>query len=176
MKSKNMNLRGYGRQDHRSRNDLAQEHPFGDMGQLILAATFLIIWTVDSFIGRWTVFLQLYVPLYISIPLGVLIAAAACYLGGEAHHIVFKQVRETPVVIEKSVYKLVRHPLYLGSLLLYLAFIAATLSLASLAFWIIVLFFYNFIAAYEEKMLEKKYSDEYQAYKGRVARWIPGIW
>jgi protein-S-isoprenylcysteine O-methyltransferase Ste14 len=162
--------------DSRERDDLTKEHPAGDTGQLIFAVGFFIIWIADSFLLRWAVFLQSFIPFSVSIPISVLIAAAGCYIGGLAHHIVFKEVRRPPAVIEKSVFKMVRHPLYLGMLLFFLAFMAATLSLASLGFWFIMFFFYNYIAVYEEKMLEKKYGAQYSAYKQRVARWIPGVW
>ncbi|MBN1798910.1 MAG: isoprenylcysteine carboxylmethyltransferase family protein [Spirochaetales bacterium] len=162
--------------DNKERNDLTKEHPFGDSGQLMLAVIFLLIWLADSFILRWTVFLQSSLPLYASLSVGVLIAAAACYLVAKAHQIVFKEVRRPPAVIEKSVFKMVRHPMYLGMLLFFLAFVAATLSLAALGFWLIMFFFYNYIAAYEEKMLEKKFGERYLAYKHRVARWMPGVW
>jgi protein-S-isoprenylcysteine O-methyltransferase Ste14 len=162
--------------DNKERDDLAKEHPAGDMGQAVVAVGFLIVWIADSFLLRWTVFLQSSVPFYVSIPGAVIIAAAACYILGRAHNIVFKEVRLPAAVIEKSVYKMVRHPMYLGVLLFFLAFTMATLSLASLGVWVVMFFFFNHIAAYEEKMLEKKYGAEYSAYKKRIARWIPGVW
>jgi hypothetical protein len=38
------------------------EHPFGDFGQLILAALFLAVWVGDSFLLHWSPFLKHRVP------------------------------------------------------------------------------------------------------------------
>jgi protein-S-isoprenylcysteine O-methyltransferase Ste14 len=164
------------RQHFSERPDLAGEHPAGDMGQIILAIIFFIIWFTDSFVLSWTVFLQEYVPLYLSIISAVIIAVLACYFEVKAHNIMLKEIRKTSIVVDKSVFKVVRHPLYLGSILFYLALIVSTLSLAAVGIWIIIFFFYDYISAYEEKLLEIKYGDAYREYEKKVAKWIPGIW
>ena len=35
---------------HHDKEDLAGEHPKGDLGQLIFAVIFLLVWIIDSFI------------------------------------------------------------------------------------------------------------------------------
>jgi protein-S-isoprenylcysteine O-methyltransferase Ste14 len=161
---------------HGDRADLAAEHPLGDLGQLVLALMFLVIWAADSFFLHWTLVLKACIPWYVSVPAGGIIGAIAVYLALKAHTIVFKEVREIPSVIEKGVFGIVRHPMYLGTLLLYLALAVASLSLAALAFLVVVFVFYNHIAAFEEKVLEGKYGKPYKVYKTRVAKWVPWIW
>ncbi len=39
------------------------EHPWGDLGQLILLGLFLIIWVGDSFVLHLTTVLAVYTPL-----------------------------------------------------------------------------------------------------------------
>jgi len=160
---------------HGDRADLAAEHPLGDAGQLLLGLIFMIVWVLDSFFLHWTVIFRQYIPWYVSAAAGGIIGAAAVYLALNAHRIVFAEVRETPAVIEKGVFRLVRHPMYLGSILLFLALTVASLSLASLAVLSSICLFYNHIAAYEEVMLEQKYGKPYLQYKARVARWVPGL-
>jgi len=56
-------------------------------------------------------------------------------------------------VINKGVFRFVRHPMYLAAILLYLSFLIFKLSLAALLVWIVSLLFYHLIARHEEKLL-----------------------
>lgn len=87
--------------------------------------------------------------------------------------IVFNEKRDSPQVIKKDVYSFMRHPMYMAVILFYMALILATLSLLSLAMGILIFIFYDFIAAYEEKLLEKKLGQDYREYKKEVPRWFP---
>ena len=42
------------REDHIDREDLSGEHPYGDSDQIIALIIFLVIWTLDSFIFRFS--------------------------------------------------------------------------------------------------------------------------
>ena len=87
--------------------------------------------------------------------------------------IVFTEKRDAPQVIKKEIYSHIRHPMYLAMMLFYVALIVATLSLLSLALGILIFIFYNFIASYEEKLLEGKLGQDYIEYKNNVRRWFP---
>ena len=65
--------------------------------------------------------------------------------------------------------------MYLAVILFFVALIFATLSLLSLALGILIFFFYNFIAAHEEKLLEEKLGQDYREYKNKVPRWLPRL-
>ena len=54
------------------RDDLTGEHKIGDAGQLIIAILFLVVWILDSFVLKYTTFLNNYFPLAAQIPLGLL--------------------------------------------------------------------------------------------------------
>ena len=54
-------------------------------------------------------------------------------------------------VIESGVYGYVRHPIYLGTLLILLGFAIATLSILSLIVWVAFFTFLDRMATYEEK-------------------------
>lgn len=158
---------------HHDRKDLAGEHPFGDAGQLILLVLFLLIWGLDSFVFKFSTFLNNVVPDYVRLPLMFILFYASVHLARMGLRIVFNEVREPPEVISKGVFKVVRHPVYLGALLFYLGLIAATLSLISFLFWIVIFFFYNYIASYEEARLETQFGTAYRRYKEAVPRWLP---
>jgi protein-S-isoprenylcysteine O-methyltransferase Ste14 len=76
-------------------------------------------------------------------------------------------------VIDSGVYGWVRHPMYLGGLLVFLGFAIATLSLLSLAVWIAFFVFLDRMATYEEKDLTRMLGQQYVEYQRRVHKWIP---
>jgi protein-S-isoprenylcysteine O-methyltransferase Ste14 len=150
------------------------EHPFGDAGQLILLALFLILWIVDSFFLRTSTFLTDHVPLYIRLLFLGLALATAAYLSLSGHDAVCREHRGTKVV-SAGAFRYVRHPLYLGCLLFYLGLSVSTASVFSLAFFVVIFVFYNYIASYEERLLDEKFGEEYRTYKRRTGKWVPGI-
>lgn len=147
----------------------------GDLGQLLLFFIFLAVWIVDSFVFKYSTFLSHFVPLPIRLGIAFLILIFAGYLARSGMHIVFGKVRETPEVIREGAFNLIRHPIYVGAVLLYLGLIIATFSLASMVVWIGILFFYQFISRYEEKLLLNKFGDEYEQYMRDVPRWLPRL-
>ncbi|MBU0528455.1 isoprenylcysteine carboxylmethyltransferase family protein [bacterium] len=158
---------------HEGRADLIGEHTFGDRGQLILLAIFLIIWITDSFIFNYSTSLQDKIPNSIRMLIGFPILIIAGIFAKYRLGIVFGEVRDKPEVIEKSVFKIVRHPIYLGSILLYLGLTILTCSIASTLIWVIIVIFYYYISKYEEKLLLKKFGKEYKNYMERVPMLIP---
>ncbi len=72
-------------------------------------------------------------------------------------------------------FRYIRHPLYLGCVLIYLGLTIATLSIISFVLFLVIFIFYNYIAGYEEKLLDAKIGEEYKEYKKRTGKWIPTI-
>ena len=158
---------------HENRPDLAGEYKYGDAGQLVLAAIFIIVWVLDSFIFKFTTSLNKYFDWYIRVIPGVIILIGSGFLARAGLKAVFGKIRETPRVITKGVFSVVRHPVYLGSILTYLGLIVMTLSLVSIIIWIIAIFFYYYISRHEEKLLLAKFGDEYENYMKRVPMLFP---
>jgi len=84
-----------------------------------------------------------------------------------------KPFRESRALVVRGPYRISRHPMYLG-MVLVLAGLAAILGTLSPVFVVIA-----FIAALElrfirveERMLEERFGDEYREYRKRVRRWI----
>ncbi|HDL03490.1 MAG TPA: isoprenylcysteine carboxylmethyltransferase family protein [candidate division Zixibacteria bacterium] len=167
------NYNDFEKKGHRSHQHLAGEHKFGDSGQIILFVIFLIVWIADSFIFKVTNFPAQYIPLYIRIALAAVVLFSGGYAAIVSHNIIFKEAREKPEVIRKGIFEVVRHPLYLSSLLFYLGLLILTISLVSVGVWIIIIGFYHFIARYEERLLLAKFGDEYDAYIKEVPMWLP---
>lgn len=150
------------------------EHPFGDAGQLISAGLFLVVWVGDSFFLHKSTFLSHYLPLYVRLVVLSLALVVAMLLFRSGHFVVSHEERPNRVV-ETGDFRYVRHPLYLASILTYLGLTVSTVSLASFALFVGICIFYNYIASYEEKLLEAKFGEEYSRYKQRTGKWIPGI-
>jgi protein-S-isoprenylcysteine O-methyltransferase Ste14 len=150
------------------------EHPFGDAGQLILLGLFLVVWVGDSFFLHKSTFVSEYVPLFVRLAIMALVLITAVYLSMSGHVVVAHGERPNSVV-STGAFRYVRHPLYLAAILFYLGLAISTASLFSLALLLIIFLFYNYIASYEERLMEIKFGEEYMAYEKRTGKWMPRI-
>jgi protein-S-isoprenylcysteine O-methyltransferase Ste14 len=113
------------------------------------------------------------VPAELRIPLGIILLILSLYLSKTGLVIVFGEKREKPEVIRKGVFNLVRHPIYLGELLLYAGLLMFSISLAAAAIWFLAIIFLHYISRHEEKLLIKRFGEEYRLYMKDVPMWIP---
>jgi protein-S-isoprenylcysteine O-methyltransferase Ste14 len=150
------------------------EHPFGDAGQLILLGLFLFIWIGDSFFLHKSTFLSDYLPLYIRLFILAFTLFVSFYLFMSGHVAVSHKQRPNEVVATGA-FRYVRHPLYLASILTYFGMTVSTASLFSLALLAVVFVFYNYIAGYEERLLEMKFGNSYRNYRKITGKWMPRI-
>ena len=163
------------RSEIKLREDLTGEHTFGDLGQLLFLFLFLGIWIPDSFFLHFSTFLSKSISLFIRLPLGLMVLIISGSLAGKGLKIVFGEIRDKPSVIRKGVFKIVRHPIYLGSILLYLGLFFLTFSLLSAIVLIAILGFYYYLCRHEEQLLLKRFGREYQDYLKEVPMLIPKI-
>ena len=134
---------------------------------------FLAVWIVDSFIITYSTFLNNYVPIYIRVPIAIVFLFLSGYVAKTGLDIVFGETRETPGVVSKGIFGVVRHPIYLGSILFYLALLLLSISISAAIVWLIIIGFYHYLALYEEKLLVKKFGTEYTEYMKKVPMWLP---
>ena len=159
----------------RHREDLAGEHALGDAGQIVLACLFAAKWIADTFLFEYTTFLNQHLPLGVRIPLGTALLVLSGYLARTGLSIVFGAERETPGVIRQSVFGVVRHPVYLGEILLYLGLLIFSVSLAAAAVWAVAIGFLHWISRHEERLLLARFGEEYEVYLRDVPMWIPRL-
>jgi protein-S-isoprenylcysteine O-methyltransferase Ste14 len=171
-----MDLKTINRMVDRHREDLAGEHPLGDAGQLLFACLFAAMWVADTFFFKYTTYLNGYVPFIARLPLAAFLLIISGYLAKRGLAIVFGEKLEKPAVIRKSVFGLVRHPIYLGEILFFLGFLILSLSLAAMVVWAVAVAFLHFIAKYEEKLLLARFGPDYERYLREVPRWVPRFW
>ena len=148
------------------------EHPFGDAGQLILLVLYLSVWGGDSFFLRRSTYLSDYLPLYLRLSVLALAIAIALYLFRSGHVAVSHRQRADKL-LTGGAFRYVRHPLYLASIVTYFGLTVSTASLFSLSIIILAIIFYDYIAGYEERLLELKFGEEYADYRQRTGRWLP---
>jgi protein-S-isoprenylcysteine O-methyltransferase Ste14 len=160
---------------HQQRDDLTGEHTVSDAGQIVLACLFAATWIADSFFFKYTTFLNQYVPLGARIPFGVVLLVLSAYLAKTGLRIVFGEEREKPGVIRKSVFGVVRHPVYLSEILLYLSLLMLSISLAAALVWIIAIGFLHYISRYEERLLLARFGEDYDNYMRKVPMWFPRL-
>lgn len=160
---------------HSGRPDLIGEHLTGDAGQAFFGVLFGSVYVADSFIFGFSTFLNDYVPNIIRISAGTIVLILSGLLSFSGMRIVFHEVRKKPEVIKKGVFSIVRHPVYLGEILLYLGLICFSLSIASMVVWLIAVLFLYYIARYEEKILLDYFGEEYRSYMEEVPMWLPKI-
>ena len=164
---------GVQRGSQQRRADLTGEHGAGDAGQLVLALLFVVIWVSDTFVLEYTTFLNQHVPLAVRTSLGAALMVLSGYLARTSLAIVFGERRETPHVIRKSVYGIVRHPMYLSEIVLYLGLLLMSISLAAALVWAVAILFLRHISLYEERLLLARFGAEYERYMLEVPMLIP---
>jgi len=108
-------------------------------------------------------------------PIGFLLLCVASYFAWSGLMIVFGEVREKPSVIRKGVFGLVRHPIYLSEVFLYLGLFMLNMSLTAGVVWIGASVFLYYLSRYEERLLLDRFGKDYESYMRDVGMWIPRI-
>jgi protein-S-isoprenylcysteine O-methyltransferase Ste14 len=133
---------------------------------------FFAVWGLDSFFLNYSTVLVEFVPFFFRLFPAVLSLSSGAYLAIKAHNAVFN---EQSKLITSGVYSWVRHPMYLGTLLVCLGFFLAIPSILALTIWIVFFIIYDKMATYEENDLSHIFGKEYAAYKKRVPKWFPRL-
>ena len=152
---------------------IGKEMPYSHAIQFISPVVFLIVWALDSFVFKWSTGLSDLIPWPIRVGAGIIILVLSIALMRAAEKVLFKG--DKMEVITDGILAHVRHPLYLGGLLIYVGFIVFTFSIISIGVFLLVFLAYNQLATYEEKDLIKIFREQYKEYKNKVPKWIPSI-
>ncbi|MHC4666159.1 MAG: methyltransferase family protein [Planctomycetota bacterium] len=115
---------------------------------------------------------------FISLPTGILLFVLGCILGISA---LFKfgtipSIRKKSNLITTGAYRVVRHPVYSGTLISALGWTILLKSIISLVYFPFLFLLYFFVTFIEERTLIEQYGDQYLDYKEKVTkRFIPFI-
>ena len=165
--------KGHKRPSHEHRTDLAGEYRWGDTGQIILLIIFIIGITSDLFLLKVSDSWQNVFPWYFRIIVFIPLFLLSGYFAQRAHKKVFQEERKDLVLIKTDVFTIIRHPMYFGSILIYLGFVILSLSIIALVVFIVVVIFYYYLCRYEEQLLIEKLGSEYLEYMKKVPMLIP---
>ena len=153
---------------------LGSEHPLWDRIQVALIGSFIVVMLLDnvstlsfgypSILERVSAYPILLLPALFLIGFGV-------YLIKESHAAVFGRTAK-PKFVDSGVYSLVRHPMYLGGLMVLLGFLFLKFSLIACAIWIVYFVLCDWMASYEEKDLLRVLGRKYANYQSRVPKWL----
>ena len=152
---------------------VGSEIRYSHLLQILCMIFFYSVWILDSLILKTSTFLAEFIPLPIRLACSISIIAIGSILISKAHRKLFEE--KSSDLITDGIFAHVRHPMYLGIILVYLGWLILTLSLLTLIPWIAVIALYSKMADYEEKQLEQKLGSRYAEYKKRVPKWIPKL-
>jgi protein-S-isoprenylcysteine O-methyltransferase Ste14 len=167
--------KGYKKQSHEHRIDLAGEYRWGDIGQIIFAILFIIGVNSDIFIFKISASWQEIIPWYLRIIMFIPFLYFAGYFAHRAHKKIFGERRKKLIVINTDVFSRLRHPMYFGTLLTYLGILILSISLVGLMIFIVIFIFYYYLCYYEEQVLIENLGDEYRKYMKEVPMLIPRL-
>ena len=157
------------------RSGVGREHPQTHLIHIICIIGFIIVCVSDSVIFNFSTFLINFISPIVRIILFaifLLIALIFMRLSGKK---VFPENEQEKRLAKTGVFAYVRNPMYLGTPLIFIAFIFLTLSLLSIVPLVITMYFFNNMVKFEEKDLEKIFGQEYMEYKKKVPRWVPRL-
>ena len=161
--------------NHESRPDLAGEHPQGDRYQLYAFISFTAAVLIDHFFLGWASSFRSVVPFGARLPITLLIVLFGLFLSLSGIHTVFSEYTEQPRMITSSLFSFVRHPVYLGALLVYIGLLVFLLSPLALVVFVAVIFLYDWLAQDEEARMLKVFGQRYEVYRLQTPRWLPKL-
>lgn len=85
------------------------------------------------------------------------------------------KARQQGTLIIEGIYKYIRHPQYLGFLIITLGLNVMWLTIITLIMWPILAVLYWRLAKKEDKEMEEKFGEEFLEYKRRVPGFIPRL-
>ncbi|UCC58736.1 MAG: isoprenylcysteine carboxylmethyltransferase family protein [Candidatus Bathyarchaeum sp.] len=116
--------------------------------------------------------------LFASIFLGVIVPISNVIILTGMLLVIFgwrKIFRAKNQLVTTGIYSYVRHPQYLGFLLITLGMNVLWVTLSTLALWPVLAFLYYRLAREEDKQMEEKFGEEFLKYKNNVPTFIPKL-
>jgi protein-S-isoprenylcysteine O-methyltransferase Ste14 len=130
---------------------------------------------VSQFIPLWNNPVVAYIGITITIIAGIIMLVSRIQLGVFATPVLM--IEDDHQLKTNGIYKFVRHPMYLGGVLMFLGTFLAFRSILSLIFFMV---FYTIIILKrlqnEEAMLQSAFGEEYTVYMKKTKRLIPFIY
>jgi len=141
---------------------------------ILIIAFFLSVYYDNSFSVGYSSILERVSAYPILLLPAALFLGAGVYLVLKSHSLVIAH-EGAPKFVDSGVYSVVRHPMYLGALMILLGVLFLKFSLLALAIALVYLVLSSWMASYEERDLVRKLGRRYLDYQKRVSKLIPGL-
>ncbi len=158
---------------HKHEHRLGIEAPHSHLKQGLSFIVFTTVWILDSLVFSFSTVLNNFVPWLVRLILFVVIIVVAFVFIRASHNVLFRSPETKDDLIMDGILGHVRNPMYFGVLLIYLACIFLSISLISIAIWIVIIIIYDNLATFEGEQLEALFGQKYLEYKKNVPKWIP---
>lgn len=158
---------------HNHEHRLGIEAPHSHLKQGLSIIVFTAIWILDSLVFSFSTVMNSFVSWIVRLILFIIFITVALAFIRASHNVLFRHPENKDELITDGILGHVRHPMYFGVLLIYLACIFLSISLISIAIWIVIIVIYDKLATFEEKQLEELFGQKYLEYKEKVPKWIP---
>lgn len=110
----------------------------------------------------------------LGMPIGLIITFIGLILVFAGWRSIYKS-RQKEAVVDKGIYRYIRHPQYLGLILIISGWLIHWPTIPTLIMWPILIVLYYRLARKEEKLLESQYGERYLLYEKSVPMFIPKI-
>lgn len=129
-----------------------------------------ILWghTLINYVG--------YTGLYLNIGFAVVGMIMIIIGWYQIYHGYWKRVDGSARIIDKGIYRYIRHPQYTGLLLIAIGMILGWATLTNLMMLPVLCLMYNNLAKKEEEMMKVEFGDAYVAYMQKTKRFVPFIY
>lgn len=129
-----------------------------------------ILWghTLINYVG--------YTGLYLNIGFAVVGMIMIIIGWYQIYHGYWKRVDGSARIIDKGIYRYIRHPQYTGLLLIAIGMILGWATLTNLLLLPVLCLMYNNLAKKEEDMMKVEFGDAYVSYMQKTKRFIPFIY
>jgi len=142
--------------------------------QLLLMGAFVLPIDINDALGVWPGRMQMHWTVAGGfIALGFILSLTAIWQL-RAFMSPFPSPRSEAVLTTTGVFQYIRHPIYTGILIVFLAYSLAAASFYKLALTLVLGFFFHIKSAYEERLLSEKFS-AYAEYQGRTGKFLPRL-
>ena len=154
---------------------IGAEFPYSHVIEILLIIFFIFSWLIDVYIFKLHISYGIFlIDLFRYIGF-VSILIFSMYLLKKSSKVITPKVYNSKLLLSDGIFQFVRHPMYLGIILIYLSFVILNLSLIMLIAWIFIFLILNMMASYEERRLEEIFGQEYLDYQKVVSKWIPTL-
>jgi len=155
---------------------IGAEYPYHHVIQILFILFFVLIWLMDALFLRlainWCEFLYVDIIRIIGF---LFFTISAYFLIKKSAIVVKPETYNGNILITSGIYSRTRHPMYLGIIFIYLAFVFLTFSLSLFFAWIFIVIVHNKMVSYEEKDLVNIFGEHYKKYQQNVPKWFPDL-